>query len=343
MTQTTRDRAERAPGRRRPVAVDHVTPSGPASRTTIVVPTRDTRELTHRCVAAIRRASGDARIVVVDDGSVDDTAESLRRRGEGLEILENRRSRGFSAAANQGLARAHGDPILLLNSDTEIGSDAIRILEEALAADSSLGIVGPELEYADKHAQWSGGAAPTLPWLLALASGLAVLVSRVPGYRLLRPLRSRRRREVDWVTGAAMAFRREVWEEVGPFDERFRLYAQDLDFCLRARAAGWRVEIVPEFRVVHHHGATVGRRPGAAGRQNPELLWTDLLLWARKHRGDSWARKAARALRWGGRLRVFGRTLCTPWLLSRSRGGWRRDTLAYRRALQGLDAFASEL
>ena len=307
-----------------------------------MVPTRDTKDLTSRCVAAVRRESPDARIAVVDDGSLDGTAAALRRDHPGVRVIENARSRGFSAAANQGLAIVEGDLLLLLNSDTEIGHGSLAALRNVFQYDRSLGIVGPELRYADARAQWSGGAAPTLTWLFVLASGLTWPLSRLPGYRLLHPLRSPDRQQVDWVTGAAMAFRREVWDEAGPFDERFRLYAQDLDFCIRAGEAGWRVEIVPGFRVVHHHGATVGRRPGAAGRQNPELLWTDLIRWAHKNRGGRWARRAARALRRGGRLRILGRRLGSRLAHRGRREAWRRDTLAYERALRAVDAIASD-
>jgi GT2 family glycosyltransferase len=100
-----------------------------------------------------------------------------------------------------------------------------------------------------------------------------------------------------------MAFRRAVWEAAGPLDEGFQFYAQDLDFCLRARRAGWRIEVRPEVRVLHHHGATIGRAAGARGHQHPELLWSDLLRWARKHRGPGWASRAEIALRTGDRLR----------------------------------------
>jgi GT2 family glycosyltransferase len=100
-----------------------------------------------------------------------------------------------------------------------------------------------------------------------------------------------------------MAIRREAWDEVGPLDARFRFYAQDLDFCLRAGDAGWRVRLVDEAHVVHLGGATIGRRPGSARRRShPALLWTDLLLWAEKRHGRRWALAAARRLAVGGRL-----------------------------------------
>ena len=127
-----------------------------------------------------------------------------------------------------------------------------------------MGIASPRLHNPDGSPQWSGGATPTLAWLFLLASGLPAALEAVPGYRVLRPLRSEAGGRLDWVAGAAMANRRQTWDEVGPLDARFWLYAQDLDFCLRAKDAGWHVRLVREARVVHVGGATIGRRSQAA-------------------------------------------------------------------------------
>jgi len=133
-----------------------------------------------------------------------------------------------------------------------------------------------------------------------------------------------------------MAIRRETWDEVGPLDTRYRFYAQDLDFCVRARRAGWEVAVDPAFRVLHHHGATIGRKEGAGRRQHPELLWTDLLRWARKHRGERWAARAARLLRTGSVLRLAGRLLALPFLPGQERAGWRAESRALRAARRQL-------
>ncbi|MDX6484451.1 MAG: hypothetical protein QOE95_2222, partial [Gaiellaceae bacterium] len=155
----------------------------------------------------------------------------------------------------------------------------------------------------------------------------------LPFYRRARPLDPERPAAVDWVTGAAMAIRRQVWEAAGPLDEGFRFYAQDLDLCLRARRAGWRVEVRPDFRVLHHHGATIGRDPGARKRQQPELLWSDLLRWARKHHGEAWGGRAAAALRTGAGLRLAIHRLARPFVSAARRREWEADDRAVRAAL----------
>lgn len=241
----------------------------------------------------------DVEVILVDDGSRDGTAEAVSSRFPTVKILRNDPAQGFTRAANRGLQAARGEILLLLNSDTE--ASGIDALLARFEAEPGLGIIGATLHYPDGSPQWSGGNEPSLLWLFGLASGLPPLLAKLPLYRRARPLAPA---GPGWVTGAALAIRREAWLQAGPLDERFRLYAQDLDLCVRVRQAGWEIEILPDFRVLHHHGATIGARESALGRQNLELLWTDLLRWARKNKGEKWAAKARRALLWGVRLRL---------------------------------------
>jgi hypothetical protein len=92
----------------------------------------------------------------------------------------------------------------------------------------------------------------------------------------------------------------------------------------------------PELAVLHHHGATIGRDPGATRHQQHELLWTDLLRWARKHHGGPWAARAEAALQAGTRLRLAGRGLAAPFVARERRELWREDARALRRALAAL-------
>ncbi len=306
----------------------------------VVVPTRDTRDVTLRCLESVRVTAGPiaTEVVLVDDGSRDGTADAVRAQFPEVRVVRHQTSVGFSAAANAGLRATSRPVLLLLNSDTEVQPGALDALMTAFDRDTRLGIVGAALVYPDGRPQWSGGSAPSLSWLFAEASGAARAIARVPGYRRLRPLAVAADRDVDWVTGAALAMRRDVWDQVGPLDESFRLYGQDLDFCLRARDRGWGVRIVAAFRVLHHHGATVERVFGRAGRQHPESLWTDLLRWAGKRRGPSWARRAGWAVAAGGRLRLIGRGLLTPAVPAALREAWRGETRELRGALAALRA-----
>lgn len=315
-------------------------PSPAPVRISVVVPTHNTRELTLRCLATIAAAE-EVEVVVVDDASRDGTAEAISGSWRQVTVIRHEQAAGFTRSANDGLRQASGEILLLLNSDTEVEPGGFAALREAFARAPRLGVAGAALYYPDGSPQWSGGRSPSLIWLFALSSGLPTLLARLPFYRKAKPLApppSAAPLPLDWVTGAAMAIRRQAWEAAGPLDEDFRFYAQDLDFCVRLRRAGWQVEVLPAFRVLHHHGATIGKEAGARGHQHPELLWTDLLRWARKSQNPGWARKASLALRWGGVLRLAGRALATPFLAAARRPRWRAETAAFRRAVAAVRA-----
>ncbi len=300
----------------------------------IVIPTHGTRELTLCCLDSLARSAQEGvEVIVVDDASGDGTAEEVAARHPGVIVLRNEPAAGFTRSANRGIERSGGELLFLLNSDTEVEPEGLVRLITLFVEEPGLGVAGAALHYPDGSPQWSGGREPTLAWFFALASGLPELLARLPLYRRAKPLASTGPRRVDWVTGAALAMRREVWETTGPLDEGFRFYAQDLDFCLRARRAGWEIEVRPEVRVLHHHGATIGRAPGARRRQNPALLWSDLLRWAQKHRGGRWAARAATALRWGGALRLAWDRLALPFLPVPERAARQEENRALSAAL----------
>lgn len=302
----------------------------------VVIPTHNTRELTLACVRSLVSSGLEGlEIIVVDDASRDGTAGVLAGQYPGIQVLRMDPGVGFTRAANAGLARAQGEILLLLNSDTEVQAGAFAPLLEAFRADPRLGAAGAALHYPDGSPQWSGGREPGLLWLFGLTSGLPALLGRLRPYRQLKPVGAAPA-GVAWVTGAAMAIRRQAWQEVGPLEEGYRFYGQDLDFCLRLRDAGWKVGLVPEFRVLHHHGATIGKK-ATGGYQHSELLWTDLLRWARRYRGKSWAGRATLALRGGAALRLAGRGLLYPFLPADRKAGWKEESRILARAARAVN------
>jgi GT2 family glycosyltransferase len=267
----------------------------------VVIPTFNTAQMTLRCCRAVLASlPPESEVIVADDGSTDGTAELLAREAPSVQIVRLESNRGFAPAANRGVAASRGNIILLLNSDAIVDADALAAFLAAFAADPKLGVAGARLLNPDRTPQWSGGVTPTLAWMIGVVSGAGHLA------RLVRR-RVRVQREVDWVSGAAMAFRREVWDEAGPLDECFRFYCQDIEICLRARAAGWRVAIIEEARVVHAIGGTVAAE--SALHHDPAWLWPDLLTWGGRRYGRAWMFFARIVLTLTAILRITGRAI----------------------------------
>ena len=234
---------------------------------------------------------------------------------------------------NRGATVASGDLVVFVNSDAVVEPGSLANVLAAFEAEATLGVAGAALTYPDGTPQWSGGREPDLAWFLAQSSGAATMLGRVPGWRRIKPLHGSEASEVGWVSGAAVAVRASVWSALGPFETSYRFYGQDLDFCLRARDRGWRVRLLPRFRVVHHHGATVSSRGDAiVGNADLGLLWSDLVLWAGRRHGLSFARRARAAILLGSGARLFARRLASPFLAASRREEWRQETEALARA-----------
>ncbi|MCU1228285.1 MAG: glycosyltransferase [Acidobacteria bacterium] len=296
----------------------------------IVVPTFNTSAMTlATCRAALDTSPPNTELIVVDDASTDNTRELIEAELPNVRVVRLDKNRRFAAAANAGIAITRGSIVLLLNSDAVVEHDALTSLLAAFDNEPSLGIAGARLLNADGTPQWSGGPVPTLAWLTVLAGGFASFLPR-------------RRRALGgaapaWVSGAAMAFRRAVFDVAGPLREHYRFYAQDLDFCLRARAAGWNVRIVEEARVIHGGGATVRQWRGVEElAHDPSLLWLDLLTWSREHHGIVWATTARGLMIVAALVRVTSRRLRELLLRGDERARSRSTTAAYAAALRQL-------
>lgn len=263
----------------------------------VVIPTFDTGGMTLRCCASVMAALPDGgEVIVSDDGSQDATSARISERFPSVRIVRSETNGGFAKAANRGVEAARGDLLLLLNSDTLVPAGALDAIVSAFERTPTLGVAAPRLVDQTGEPQWSSGRTPTLFWLIVMVSGAASFTSGFRGKG------KEQEGDVDWVTGAAMAIRRAAWDAAGPLREDFRFYAQDLDFCVRARKCGWRVQLLDGIPITHLHGATVAA--GSALPYSPELLWSDLLTWGRGEYGEAWARRARRAMSLAARARL---------------------------------------
>lgn len=201
-----------------------------------------------KAVARLEEASAglDLEIIVADNGSVDGSLDALREN-PGVRLLELGENLGFGAANNRAAAAARSDRLLLINSDAWPEPGSLEKLLARLDADPRLALVAPRLVYPDGRPQFHW--APTTS-----IAGEAVQIVR--NRFESRPLVHRLRLGAGWFTAACVLLRRRAFEEVGGFDEGFFLYFEDVDLCLRLRAAGWRLADAPEAAAVHVKGGS---------------------------------------------------------------------------------------
>ena len=216
------------------------------------------RDLLRRALISCRASWGDRpglELIVVDNASTDGTRTMLREHFPRVTLVANKQNRGFTGGNNDGLAQASGAYLLLLNPDTEVPDDALPRLVRYLERHPDVGMVGPQLLNPDGSIQSSRRRFPTLPVLFCESTWLqGLLPRRVLARYYAKDRLAERAHPVDWITGAAMLTRRAVVDEVGGLDEAFFMYSEELDWCRRIRAAGWKIHYVPDTQIVHHEG-----------------------------------------------------------------------------------------
>lgn len=198
--------------------------------------------------------------VVIDNASSDGSAERVADLAPNVRVLKNATNVGFGTAVNQGVAASSGNWILLLNPDCKILPGLVEGLRTELEAHDRCAIAGPRVLDADGAVQGSARGDPS--FFTGLFGRSTLLTRLLPGSALARSnvrttealASGERSVEVDWVSGASMLARRQALEAVGGFDERFFLYWEDADLCLRLRHAGFHVRYVPGAEVVHQVG-----------------------------------------------------------------------------------------
>jgi GT2 family glycosyltransferase len=247
----------------------------PYPRLSIVVPLYNCLPLTRAMVAGLRATLPeglDHEIILVDDGSTDGTREWLATLGAPFRVILNERNLGYGGANNRGAAAAQGELLALLNNDLVFSPGWLEPMLEAHARlRSRAGVVGNvqldartgALDHAGIFINYKGKPEH----------------DRTPLWRLKLANRGKPLRRVPAVTGACVLIQQDLWRELRGFDEGYMNGCEDVDFCLRAAAAGYR-NVVALRSVVRHHVST---SPGRKGRDEANtyrltLRWRNTLV-----------------------------------------------------------------
>jgi GT2 family glycosyltransferase len=280
-------------------ALSGETSSQSSSRTapdiSILIVSWNVRDLLLGCLAALPGAVGEAysyEVIVVDNASRDGTVAAVREQFPAVQMIANQDNRGFTGGNNQALAAARGRFFFLLNPDTKPLPGSIAELARYLETHPDVGMVGPRLWYGDGSSQSSRRRFPTLPTLFTEST---VVQQYLPGLGLfsryhMADVPDDLPQDVDWLVGAAIMVRCEVYEQIGGMDESFFMYSEELDWCKRAKDAGWRIAYDPAAEIIHYEGKSseqaVARRDIA--------FFSSRVYYTQKYFGRGWAE----LLRW---------------------------------------------
>jgi GT2 family glycosyltransferase len=321
----------------------------------IVIVNWNVRELLRRCLASLDQekvglpANGSANegglpelpgrigpsaavieVVVVDCNSTDGSAEMVRREFPWAKVIASDDNLGYARGNNRGISEATGRYLLVLNPDTEVVNDALETMVRYLDEHPAVGILGPGLLYPDGTLQSSRRRYPTLA--TAFFEGTLLQQwwpkNRVAQRYYMSDCPGDVTQSVEWLVGAALMIRREAWQQIGPLDEGFFMYFEELDWCRRCQAAGWEIHFSPAARVIHHEGKSSEQVATARTIR----FHRSKIRYFRKYYGVGWALVIRFFL-----LATFALQLCEEslkWLIGHKRGLRRERVASYWQVLR---------
>jgi N-acetylglucosaminyl-diphospho-decaprenol L-rhamnosyltransferase len=254
---------------------------------TIIIVSWNVKELLRNCLRSLAddQVPEWAEVVVFDNHSSDQSSEMVAAEFPWAKLIVNSQNVGFSRANNAACWQSNSDFVFLLNPDTVIHPGAVRKLVDFARAHPEVGAVGPKLCSADGSTQFEG--AVDFPTIWNVFCDLALLSDIFPRSRIF----CRRKmgywdhegdREVPGISGAAMLVRREALDRIGFLNETL-FYAEDMDFCLRLRRAGWSVFYLSSASIVHYGGGSAKSVPHQGFHR--QIAFQSTWLYTRENRG----------------------------------------------------------
>ncbi len=211
----------------------------------VIIPVYNNLELTLKCINSIKKnCKENYEIIVVDDYSIDETKEFFLNQNEVI-YIRNHKNRGFAYSCNRGAEASKGEILLFLNNDTLIYKDILEEISKTFEQSEEIGIVGAKLLYPDDTIQHAGV-------LIFPDKRVSHLFKNFPKDYL----DANKLRKLQAITGACLSIKRDLFFEIGNFDERFINGFEDLDLCFRVRQKGKRVIYNPEIELYHFEEKT---------------------------------------------------------------------------------------
>jgi GT2 family glycosyltransferase len=250
----------------------------------IVIVSWNTKKYLEECLTSLRTIDGNlsVEIIVVDNASTDGSPEMVRTQFPEVRLIESGTNLGFGGGNNIGIQKASGNYVCLINSDVNVPPDCLPKMHGYMEQQPTIGLLGPGWLQMDGRLHRSGMRFPTLwhVFLRALFLDSLFKRSRFFGGFLMKDFHFDRTTDIDVLNGWFWMARREALNQVGPLDERFFMYGEDLDWCKRFHLAGWRLVFYPEAKALHYGGASSATAPS---RFLVEKQRANLQFWRKYH------------------------------------------------------------
>jgi len=273
----------------------------------------------------------DFAVILVDNGSTDGSLAYVRAHFPQVRLIENETNLGFAAANNQGIRASNSEFVALLNNDTQVATNWLSAMWQAMAADSAVGMCAAKMVLTEQ---------PGVIDSAGIALDRSGIAWGIAGGQMDGTAAVNRPAEVFGASGGAALYRRALLDEIGLFDEDFFAYLEDVDLAWRAQWAGWKCLYVPTATVLHLHSATSKQIPHFKSRllgrnklwllcKNypfPQVLWylPIILLYELLSLGVAWRQKRLGSAL-GGRLAALPKI---PIMLARRRARVKRISSA---------------
>ncbi|MCL5439117.1 MAG: glycosyltransferase family 2 protein [Patescibacteria group bacterium] len=244
----------------------------------IIILNYKTKDFTTSCINSIYKIYRDElgkkniEIIVVDNGSDDDSVKEiskLKKKIPNLKVIKNEKNMGFSGGNNLGAKQVSGKYVLFLNSDTQILDKGLIGMTDFLEKNDRAGILGGKLKNTDGTNQDSTGKFFDL---------INVFLMLFGGEKLLRTSPDRETK-VDWVSGASLMIRSDLFRKLGGFDENFFMYIEDMDLCLRAKKIGYLTYFYSKIKIFHDEQGSSNRSFAIIN------IYKGIIYFYKKHKG----------------------------------------------------------
>ena len=238
--------------------------ASPAGSTVIIV-SWNARYYLDKCLASIYTHTGanNRQIIVVDNASVDGSPELVRESYPSVNLICLESNLGFAKANNIGIRESRGKYLFLINSDVEVKSDFIVPLQDFMERSPDIGLLGPRMVNADGNLQRSCMGFPTLWNMFCRSFALDTIFPNSTLFcgHLMTHWDHASARDVEVVNGCFWVVRTDALRDVGPLDEDYFFYGEDMDWCKRFHDKGWRVFYYPAVEAIHYGGASAVNAP----------------------------------------------------------------------------------